>query len=126
MKHFHVERDERYPDGRHPWKIVDEIGDRAEYSNWGYSTPEEAQEDIPRVTWMENQPVGVRVSSALSEARTVLSRLETAIQTLSRGAPGDPEREAIIEALRASRDPLLPFQRTGRMPKYKPEPKEEQ
>jgi len=117
MKWFYVDRKDA-PNSRHLWRIVDEWGSHAESSAWGYETREAAQEDLGRVTWTENQPVGVRVSTVLSEVRTVLSRLDTAIDTLTRGNMNDPERAAVVSALRSARVELLPFQRTGRMPKY--------
>ena len=60
--------------------------------------------------------VGTRTSYPLTEARTVLSRAETAIFWLERDDrhAADPDLDAILAALRTTVEALDPFRRTGR------------
>lgn len=63
---------------------------------------------------------GRDVSMALREARTVLSRAQTAIQTLEASwavAENDPDRRDIIDAMKEVVLLLSQYQRTGRSKK---------
>lgn len=61
------------------------------------------------------QPTGERVSPALTEARTVLSRAETACEQLDAyWVRNDPDAEAIRAALEVAIEALAPFRRTRR------------
>ncbi|WP_424936639.1 MULTISPECIES: hypothetical protein [Bacteria] len=57
---------------------------------------------------------GHRVSDVLTEARTVLSRAETARARLERVGRSDPAYEGILTALERTIVALGPFRRIGR------------
>lgn len=57
---------------------------------------------------------GYRTSRALTEARTVLSRAETARDMLEHSSREDPAREDILTALERTIVVLGPFRRIGR------------
>jgi len=61
--------------------------------------------------------VGTRSSAALTEARTVLSRAETALRDVNRHYYRDPDGEEIVVALRQVVETMAPFRRTGRSKK---------
>lgn len=66
----------------------------------------------------EDPETGRRTSDELTEARTVLSRAESALDRLGwievRAAQEDPEHEKIHAALSKVVELLEPFRRTGR------------
>lgn len=62
---------------------------------------------------MTAEPVGRRTSRALTEARTVLSRAETAIVHVQR-RPDDPEAAEIVAELEVVVERLHRFRRTGK------------
>lgn len=62
---------------------------------------------------MSAEPIGRRTSWPLTEARTVLSRAETAIFHLQR-RPQDPETAEIVAELEIVVERLDRFRRTGR------------
>jgi hypothetical protein len=61
--------------------------------------------------------VGTRTSYALTEARTVLSRAETALYWLKRQQARDPDHEHIVLGLELAIAALAPYRRTGRAKK---------
>lgn len=66
---------------------------------------------------MTATPVGARTSFALTEARTVHSRAETALFWLNRHKDPDQETLDIITGLEATVAALEPFRRTKRSTK---------
>ena len=66
---------------------------------------------------MTAQPVGVRTSFALTEARTVHSRAENALFWLRRHEDPDQETLDIITGLETTVSALEPFRRTKRSTK---------
>jgi hypothetical protein len=60
---------------------------------------------------------GRRVSAALTEARTVLSRAETARAYVSHYHRDDPAAVEILQALSLAIEQLAPFRRVGRAPR---------
>ena len=135
MKEFHIEMEERYPHLNPSALIEDQYGHR--YDRVCGSTPEEARqraaEALQEIEWAEGHSVGLRTSNELVEARTVLSRAETALSWIDAkinhraecGQLVDPEVIDIARDLASVIHILRKWERTGRLPKYKPTKKEE-
>lgn len=72
---------------------------------------------LAQLEWEDSLPLGVRSSTITTEARTVLSRAETAIRTLS-SYLYDPEYAEAIYDLELAVFALEKYRRTGKTPRY--------